>query len=576
MKSFRFAAFCFLLALLGFGLAWYWLGTDKDEGQLPKQTTTPLAAQETAPDRQQTQAKPTATAQTAAPPRSPTNREGRNITAVIIDNQARAIGGADVLYRLTTRQPASECEILAPQEFELEPDTEALQSNPQGEFAIPLPDVADADSYCMLIYAAKPGYAATIVGHPLMDIGERVEIELELLRALHGKVVDPDGRALSAASVKAWWADSQNLNDQACASLAEEGVLQVNTDAAGNFEIQLQGDNSFCLQATHANFASSRPQFVAVTDLDDEGKTSFDLRLRHPSVLSGRVQNQQGDALTNIQLQLTKLALNNGPVPRASSNSAGEFHFSALDFGEYKIEVLSPGFQVASPQKVLLEEDKPLSDVTLRLDPVSEIHGRVLDDRGEPLAGVRVSARSPYLPEQSLSSAISDRSGNFNFSSLHRASAVNDLLKMLATAPTSDAASVPSDDLVCITFYHPRFRGDELSITTHAERLELGDIYLQAANSVLSGQVTNHRGEPLPASLQFHYQAARDAHAGPPQNCAQSEAPLSINTDDQGRFTLHVDNFGDYEVEVETERYSTRRIDVSINANDKNIDIQLR
>jgi hypothetical protein len=100
-----------------------------------------------------------------------------------------------------------------------------------------------------------------------------------------------------------------------------------------------------------------------------------------------------------------------GGAERIIAGRYGEAHFIGLAAGRYAYQVQAPsGPEVASADSVTLEEGE-WKDLTVRLIGVGlAVAGRVLSSRGEPVAGIEVSAKRHHFASAVSESVSGDRS----------------------------------------------------------------------------------------------------------------------------------------------------------------------
>jgi hypothetical protein len=98
---------------------------------------------------------------------------------------------------------------------------------------------------------------------------------------------------------------------------------------------------------------------------------------------AGVVTNARtGEPLRKAFLSLQRVGR---PAVVETSNADGKFRFEELAAGEYQLKVERAGFATRTLRVTL-----PDRQLRLKLDPLAAIHGRVTDDEGDPLPGVRV------------------------------------------------------------------------------------------------------------------------------------------------------------------------------------------
>lgn len=504
---------------------------------------------------------------------NPAQSRQPGLRGLLIDGRNDVVPDGDVLYKFIPR-PGQSCDPDAELDFNLGPDTRIVYSGSNGRFDIPLPEGRDVQqNRCLLLNASKQGYTGSLFVLDLDLHAGIIELELERHQTIRGEVVTPDGKVIAGATVKSWIAangEPDNDNTRLCDSVDSTSLVSGNSVGNGTFKLDVAGDNQFCLQASHPEWASS---VASLIDSKETSDREFVLTLEVPAQFTGHVVDQEGIPVANLPLQL----LRGDAAPRVSAtDSAGAFIFRHLDTADYQLRSGDDAYAVASPREIVVKRGESPSGVEVSVFPVSTISGRLVDDRGNPLAGAQIAARSPYLPDLSATSTISNDSGYFEIRSEHRSKAVHDMHRM-ATAFVEQAE--PAQDfapVVCLSFYHPRFRGDELSITTSEASFDVGTVYMEAPLIALEGVVKNHRDEVIEAELTFNYiDSNRHAGSDPPGRCEDSTTPRVARADSQGQFALHLDQTGRYEVEVKTDRYKTRQLEIDVSGSSDEIEIRL-
>jgi carboxypeptidase family protein len=116
--------------------------------------------------------------------------------------------------------------------------------------------------------------------------------------------------------------------------------------------------------------------------------------------LSGRVR-EGGQALAGASLSLSKqrpggeaddlpAMFRRGPT--AKTDGQGNYRFDNVKAGDYTLTVRHPSRHMGSDHDVHVGDDDKRCDIEL---PVSVIEGRITNEKGEPLAGLRVWAEKP-------------------------------------------------------------------------------------------------------------------------------------------------------------------------------------
>ncbi|MFQ5749308.1 MAG: carboxypeptidase regulatory-like domain-containing protein, partial [Planctomycetota bacterium] len=76
------------------------------------------------------------------------------------------------------------------------------------------------------------------------------------------------------------------------------------------------------------------------------------------------------------------------------------FRFEGVPFGDWKLQVEAPGFQ-SNPVLISRDAAQPDGHILLSLLPATHIKGRALDERGRPVADLKITA-IPVLKDRAL------------------------------------------------------------------------------------------------------------------------------------------------------------------------------
>lgn len=494
-----------------------------------------------------------------------------SIRGVLIDNNADFIPGGDILYVAHPVQNKSDCESLDAQQVELSDQTQFVQSDDKGLFELPVSAELASGEICLTLHASKTGYLTTMLSISADALNTLVEIELQKHIQLSGEVLNPNGDPQPNAEIQ-YWLQIDNVIDGKNASPCESQEQQTpkisRSGEDGKFKLSVAGGRNLCLFAQHPAWASSDVQIIAPNNSDN-----IQVQLNQASSLQGLVKDLDGLPIANLSLTLQAQAKHKqNQAYKTRSNAEGYFNFSLIDQGSFKLSIDQQLYAVAKPKEILLNLDKSLAPIEVIVYPLSQIQGQVVDSQGKGLAGVQISTRSPYLPDQTLSLTHSDADGFFVLQSQHQSKDVRDMLALMAQNKNINTQLL---DNLCLTTYHPQYKSIERSIVIQDDQLELGQIFLIPMGEPLQGQVFNHRQEGIAAELTFQISNANIGHNNTPSQCGDSRPINQIKTDDEGNFLLNSELRGTYEVKVVTKRYKERTVNLSIE-NDKPLAIHLQ
>ena len=162
-------------------------------------------------------------------------------------------------------------------------------------------------------------------------------------------------------------------------------VTTVTTDADGNYSIALPAGGSYVLTPA-LQYYDFDPVSQFITDLSSDQRNRDFLGTRRSFTISGRLMDQQGNALSGMTVALT-----GAPEPRVSiTDSAGHYQFTQLTAGfDYTVTPASTAVYVFTPRTFVALDRNEAFDFTglLRF----ALSGRVRDQLGNGLGGIRVS-----------------------------------------------------------------------------------------------------------------------------------------------------------------------------------------
>lgn len=196
------------------------------------------------------------------------------------------------------------------------------------------------------------------------------------------------------------------------------------TDAQGAYEFRNLEPGTYNLYCTKTGFvpmsygqrssAAGQPP-VPLTVREGQELKDVDFRLIRGGVISGTVIDEDGEPLSNVQVQALLRSWSRGQsrtMPRgfASTDDRGNYRIFNLPPGRYYVQAIQRSFgeqessyaPVFYPNSLLLQDaqridvsngaEVPRVDFTLRPVPTFSVSGRVLDQMGKPLSEGFVSA----------------------------------------------------------------------------------------------------------------------------------------------------------------------------------------
>jgi hypothetical protein len=223
-----------------------------------------------------------------------------------------------------------------------------------------------------------------------LQADDTVHVTLHLVPRLlvRGSVVDAAGRGIGGASlVLLPWAEREHGPPR----LRHVGRSQ----SDGSFELRLAVGGS--LGAEHASYAPSamRPLSGPTDPTLPPAVTTLQLSLlTAPASLQGRVLDADGQPVAGAELEFRAAApppsgaVLAAPPQRARSARDGSFTVQDLRPGRIEFGARAKGH--GSQRGVFEVAAGAMEPVEIRLPPACEVHGRVEDEQGTPVANARV------------------------------------------------------------------------------------------------------------------------------------------------------------------------------------------
>jgi protocatechuate 3,4-dioxygenase beta subunit len=219
---------------------------------------------------------------------------------------------------------------------------------------------------------------------------EVVEVVLEPCTRVTGVVRDGDGRGAPGARVDAWPIGG--------APDSTPSRLDTRTDGDGRYELRLVSGSTFALRASFEGRVSDVAQ-VEATGVG--GPRQRDLQLPGAFRVVGVVHAPDGSPPVRGEVRVTPAPPESGrrrmaPVD-TRGGEVGRFEVLLTRPGEYFVAAHAPGLAHSAFERVVLDADRPVADVTLRLQHHGQLAGQALEPDGSPRAGLdlRVNRQRP-------------------------------------------------------------------------------------------------------------------------------------------------------------------------------------
>jgi uncharacterized GH25 family protein len=364
---------------------------------------------------------------------------------------------------------------------------------------------------------------------------EPLELVLEKLVSVHGRVVDLEKKPLSSFLVKAKLQGSGAFLGIG----AEQRERPFEEREDGSFELTGLRRGTWELTVDADGYALSELQEVEVPDGAGGEPLLFVLG---PSagvrgVVLDPARNPIPGARVTLELELQEMidARVSGGSPEAFADSDGLFHLADLDPGALNIVASADGFAASEPLACELLPGELLEDVVLELRVGGTLTGEVLDKDGEPDPNKMVTVQQPPGRRQQIMQTEAD--GTFRVENLE-----------------------PGKWQVVVTanFFSGEFGADGDDAATmeallDSMKIEFVEIFEGETTHVILGQppadpVTvrgrvEHDGEPLEQTMVSFI----------PEDAAGLSALKMKVTDDAGQFEIELDHPGAYLVTVQNQ-----------------------
>lgn len=239
---------------------------------------------------------------------------------------------------------------------------------------------------------------------------------------LHGRIVDGAGspRGGLALSIDIWGAD-QIVELSEMRGGRNETRKEVTTAADGTFGMRIAAKRSgtISLPGDELVFAE-RLRFMSTGAEQDLGDLVVVLSAR----LAGIVQDEDGKPVAGVMVAAERGAMGFDRQSNAKSRDDGTFSVGKLRSGDWVLTTKSSQFLPTS-RKVELADEQQVTDLVIVVMPGRAIAGRVVDDRGVGVAGMKVaSQRKQILNGVDIQrfttdeAALTDELGNFRLAGL--------------------------------------------------------------------------------------------------------------------------------------------------------------
>jgi protocatechuate 3,4-dioxygenase beta subunit len=232
-------------------------------------------------------------------------------------------------------------------------------------------------------------------GHFVLRLtsGEPVALEVEadgfVSETLHDVVPSQAGLELSLARKLALegtvTADGRPVPDADVTIGGPGGIKHGKSGPDGAFSFAALAEGRYALRAVR----DSQSAYLPALDVagGDGGSGVITVALAPGHKLVGKLRSRDGKPIAGGEIALAE---GEGTVlPRTIESGAdGSFVLDGVVPGQYVVAARAEGFYPSEPHPVQMQ--KAAQTIELRLDPGATIEGRILDERAQPVANVRV------------------------------------------------------------------------------------------------------------------------------------------------------------------------------------------
>jgi RNA polymerase sigma factor (sigma-70 family) len=242
------------------------------------------------------------------------------------------------------------------------------------------------------------------------EVPRYYKLAMERGTSIGGIVRDEDGRPIEGVAVEF---HETSPDDRGREALDFDGIT-ARTDSQGRWHIDLIPAG---LDLGHLHFTFSHPEFVSWIDAGNIQPSATPDQLRQQSgvivlhrgvPIAGRVVNRGGRPIAGAAVRLGEHFW----LPRTTTDAEGRFRIGNAGPQESFLSVQAAGY---APEMNPVIVRRGLPPIEFRLAAGRTIRGRVVDSRGQPIAGAGVYA-SQWRGKQNLDwRSVTDAEGQFRW-----------------------------------------------------------------------------------------------------------------------------------------------------------------
>lgn len=287
---------------------------------------------------------------------------------------------------------------------------------------------------------------------------QRIDVVVERLATLSGRVIDHDKSGVGGATVHAITTSRSER------SMARGGLLldQVTTESDGSFEIDALAKKEVILEGRSGHV---RARLLVADVKPGERRDGLVIALSEAIEISGLVTSPEGQAVGGAKVNMIVNTRGLSHSQQVETDSAGRFAFAPMTRGSFTLEARASGYAASIPLSVPIREVKRGSQsYTLVLQRGNSVAGVVIDDDKNPIPGVRIRMGRGGSSFKALE-RYTDDDGRFTITGVDRAKHWMSAVKGGYATTTVENVEPPESDLEIVLLPFGSIRGQVTDAT---------------------------------------------------------------------------------------------------------------
>jgi prepilin-type processing-associated H-X9-DG protein len=260
----------------------------------------------------------------------------------------------------------------------------------------------------IFLHGITGSYANAQLELSLVEGEDQTDVVLEVAQplAFKGKVLGPDGEGVAGATVRSKWG-------------GQPSPAKTQTD--GSFELPLGGQQpreyeALLLDATHPDMPDYRG--ILMKPFQSESDAEGVIEMRRTGTIRGQVLTEDGNPIPSAKVRTTLRAEMRGwPDGNVTADGEGRYEWTDAASGvQYTVTATADGYGQDNSEQFSVDEDEKheVRDLVLLVaDQI--IEGRVVNEEGNPVAGVNVNCNSRATGSRNTTT---DEEGRFRLTNL--------------------------------------------------------------------------------------------------------------------------------------------------------------